>query len=351
MDTPTPTTGDIPTQSKLISVLLKDMIVNAQQGKPTPAYSKLQQVYCLEDNCSNETDWLLFQPTAIPLWVIGAMLLTLSLVATIRYRRGRGFNITFGGSRLTSLSLGVAMMLRASVAQLSGNLLAEYAASMFFNYHAGILAYFSLCKGIMQIVTQFQPPTSAERRVVNIAGFILRFVPFLLNVIGVALMFHPPSGSASAAGIHFIQTSLAIVVLATLVLTVSFVVRFPGMRGHMDRRTVVSTLISTLLVEIWAMFMFARTFVGLDSAARTSEVMFWMLNYIPIIAQCLAAMSLGEPLCEKASAVQPMMHGVYQFSRPEPEQVPDYKQSESVVDTEMGRETKTFSREFNHYPI
>ncbi|KAJ1895776.1 hypothetical protein LPJ81_004889 [Coemansia sp. IMI 209127] len=350
MDTPTFTTGDIPTQSRLISVLLKDIIVTAQQGKPTPAYSKLQQVYCLDDDCSDETDWLLFQPTAIPLWVIGATLLTLSLVATIRYRRGRGFDIKFVGSRLTSLSLGVAMMLRASVAQLSGNLLAEYAASMLFNYHAGILAYFSLCKGIMQIVTQFQPPTSAERRVVSIVSFTLRFVPFLLNIIGVALMFHPPSGSASAAGIHFIQASLAIVVITTLVLAISFVVRFPGMRGHMDRRTIVSTLISMLLVEVWAMFMFARTFAGLGSAARTSEVMFWMLNYIPIIAQCLVAMSLGEPLCEKASAVQ-SLHGIYQFSRPEPEQGPDYKRSESVVDTDMGHEAKQSSREFNHYPI
>ncbi|KAJ2559615.1 hypothetical protein EV175_000251 [Coemansia sp. RSA 1933] len=334
--------------SRLIGVILKDIMVTTQQGKPTPAYSKLQQVYCLDDDCSTHTDWLLFQPSAIPLWIIGAMLLTLSLVATIRYRRGEGFRIEFTGSKLTSMTLALAMMLRAPVAQLSGSLMAEYAASIFFNYHAGLLAYFSLCTGIIQIVTQFQPPTFVEKRVVCIASFAARFVPFLFIIIGVALMFHPPSGAtASAAGVHFIQASLVIVMLVTTAITISFFVRLPSMRGHMDRRTIVSTVGSMLLVLLWTLFMFARTFAGLDSVARTSDVVFWMLNYLPLIVQCLVAMSLGEPLYERQSAIS-WRNGAYQFSRPEQESA-DSKHVDSKEEAKL--ETKEPPREFNHYPI
>ncbi|KAJ1664223.1 hypothetical protein EV178_004269 [Coemansia sp. RSA 1646] len=328
MNTPTPTMDGIPAQPRLIGGLIEKLMVASKQGKPTPRYSQLRAVYCLDQDCPKETDWLLFQPTAIPLWVIGAMMLTLALVATIKYRKGESFKLLFIGSKLTGIALGIAMMLRASVAQLNNSLVALYAASMFFNYHAGLLAYFKLWNGAMQIVTLFQPPTSAEKRLSYALRFIFRFSPFVLTVLGVALMFHPPS-RAHASGMHCIQVALAMVFITSLAIILAFVVRLPAMRGHMDRRNIVSTFISLLLVEMWTLFMFVRSFVGLNNVARTSEIIFWLLNYLPIIVQCLVAMSLGEPFSEKESPVQ-LGNVAEQIAQPEPELESDTKQAQHL---------------------
>ncbi|KAJ2655349.1 hypothetical protein IWW48_005580 [Coemansia sp. RSA 1200] len=299
MDTPTITATNDPAQSKLVSGLLEKIIVASDHGKPTPSYSSLRTVYCLEQKCPKEVDWLLFQPTAIPLWVIGGMMLTLGLVATIRYRRKKYFRFTFTYARITSIALGLAMMLRASVTLMSGNLVALYAASIYFNYVAGIFAYYSLCKGVIQIITLFQPPTSSEKRLMYFLHFVIRFSPQFLLIFGVAFMFHPVPKDSVTAGIQCIRTTLAIVIAVTLGIALSFAYQLSAMRKHMDKQVIASTFVTAFLVEMWALFMFARSFVGISSVARTSEVVFWMLDYLPIIVQCLVAIALGDPITEK----------------------------------------------------
>ncbi|KAJ2522023.1 hypothetical protein H4217_001027 [Coemansia sp. RSA 1939] len=291
-------TGD-PAQSKLVSGLLEKIIVASGHGKSTPSYSRLRTVYCLEQKCPKEVDWLLFQPTAIPLWVIGATMLTLGLVATVRYRRKKHFRLTFTYARITSMALGLAMMLRASVTLMSSSLAALYAASIYFNYVAGLFAYYSLCKGVIQIITLFQPPTSTEKRLMYFLHFVVRFSPQFLLIFGVAFMFHPVPKDSVTVGVQCIRTALAIVIAVTLGITLSFACQLSAMRKHMDKQVVASTFATVFLVEMWALFMFARSFVGLSSVARRSEVVFWMLDYLPIAVQCLVAIALGDPITER----------------------------------------------------
>ncbi|KAI9500381.1 hypothetical protein GGI25_003151 [Coemansia spiralis] len=291
-------TATIPeAEPTITSGVVNDLLHGIIAAGHSPRYSELAKVYCLADHCSKSRDWLLFQPTAIPLWTLGAMAITLGLVASIKYRTHEYFRLVFVNSVNTILALGISMLLRAAITLLSGSLVALYAASMFFNLCAGLFAYVALCKGAVNLVTLFQPMTHREKLGFRAWRIVFHFCPIVLVACGVALMFH--TSLRSYAGMRCIQAVLVLILAITLLISVAFVLRLRNMRGHMRRRTVFSSFVVCVLLGLWGSFMLARTFVSVDSPARKSETMFFLLNYLPIILICLVSMVFGEPLTDR----------------------------------------------------
>ncbi|KAJ1782158.1 hypothetical protein LPJ59_006880, partial [Coemansia sp. RSA 2399] len=181
---------------------------------------------------------------------------------------------------------------------------AIYSASMFFNYFAGLSVFYMLLCHARHIKTLFAKSSKAFKIVHLAVGGVLALFMFVLLVLGVSFMFHRPGhNDSTTAGMRCIQTMLAMILAFTLALAVAFVARFKKhLRSRMTKYSIASTLLVFLLLELWASFMFARSFVSLFNPARSSETMFFLLNFFPLMLLSIVTLTFGQPLTGTAPA-------------------------------------------------
>ncbi|KAJ2677488.1 hypothetical protein GGI25_003123 [Coemansia spiralis] len=192
------------------------------------------------------------------------------------------------------------MYLRAALTLSSGgDKPALYIGSMVLNYSVGLLLYNSYCVNVVLIRSKFQPPSRTSKRINYGVSFFHLFGSFGVLVCGTVLMFHPTPDNPPAAGLKCLQVILVFVIVVTLVIVFSFAYRFKALRKHMSTHGVLSTIIVMFLVILWASFMLARLCVDLNNPARSSEALFFLLNYVPLILGILATLMLGEPVSGK----------------------------------------------------
>ncbi|KAJ1901316.1 hypothetical protein LPJ66_000870 [Kickxella alabastrina] len=98
------------------------------------------------------------------------------------------------------------------------------------------------------------------------------------------------------ASTRITQTLLILVMIVSLGMStlVGKIANYDGAEYFSRHLHIAFSTIGLLL--IWAAFMLARTFVALDSPARSSEVMFYLLNVMPLILVVGVMTVLNAPL-------------------------------------------------------
>ncbi|KAJ2655348.1 hypothetical protein IWW48_005579 [Coemansia sp. RSA 1200] len=260
-------------------------------------------IHCIGANCPKECDWLGYIPTAPALWTLGGVAIAAALFIPFKSRRLVPLACELIKDRLAALSLGLGMVLRASLALDDVNKISAYSACQFFNYFGSLCVFYTLFCNARNIKTKFGRLENGKLRYATlfIGGFFALLMLVLL-ILGVSFMFHRPGKHDSVvAGMRCIQTMLAMMLVFTLAMAAAFLLRLKQhLKPRMTKPIIASTALVFALLLLWTSFMFARTFVGLDSVARKSEVMFFMLNILPQILLSLTTFTLGEPLTGSA---------------------------------------------------
>ncbi|KAJ2559616.1 hypothetical protein EV175_000252 [Coemansia sp. RSA 1933] len=280
----------------------------------------IDNIQCIGDNCPKETDWLMYRPTAPALWTLGGIALAAGLFIPLRNRRGLALASGLAKERSATIALGLSMVLRAAIDIDFSHEVAIYSVSMFFNYFSGLCVFYSLLCHSRHIKTLFAKPSKKCTIVHLSTGGIASLFMLVLLVLGVVFMFHHPGHNSVSAGMRCLQTMLAMILAFTLTIAVAFVVRFKKhLRSRMTKCSITSTLLVFVLLELWASFMFARTFVGLNNPARRSETMFFLLNFFPLMLLSAVTLALGQPLTGVAADTSEEAAAETAASKPEGE--------------------------------
>ncbi|KAJ1735655.1 hypothetical protein LPJ72_001774 [Coemansia sp. Benny D160-2] len=264
------------------------------------AAARSAQILCLDKQCTRNRDWLTRMPNVAAGWATGGVILALAIVLFVPTVVWRNTDYLDGVFALVELS--IALFLRASVASAgSSNRDIVYKASLFFNHHAGIQLTLLLATMVIRMYGHFKPGRSQMAHKVWVS--VARFVSICLAVlvlVGVLLMFNDSSDSAASAGgpgIHLMQAATFVLVAAALALAAVSAILMSGVVCLWVYKKHCAILYGSLfLLALWASFMSARTFVSLDSAARDSEVMFYLLNVLPLALVGLVFVVLRAPL-------------------------------------------------------
>ncbi|KAJ2655346.1 hypothetical protein IWW48_005577 [Coemansia sp. RSA 1200] len=264
------------------------------------AAARSAQILCLDKQCTRNRDWLTRIPNVAAGWATGGIILALAIVLFVPTVVWRNTDYLDGVFALVELS--IALFLRASVASAgSNNRDIVYKASLFFNHHAGIQLTLLLAIMVIRMYGHFKPGRSPMAHKVWVS--VARFVSICLAVlvlVGVLLMFNDNSNSPDSAGgpgIHMMQAATFVLIAAVLALAAVSAILLSGVVCLWVYKKHCAILFgSFFLLALWASFMSARTFVSLDSVARDSEVMFYLLNVLPLALVGFVFVVLRAPL-------------------------------------------------------
>ncbi|KAJ2001250.1 hypothetical protein GGI04_003814 [Coemansia thaxteri] len=251
-----------------------------------------ESIYCTTGNCDKSRDWLTSVPNAAAAWAVGSIALIQSmLLLFVKMRRkSPGF---FGGV-LAMLELTLSLYLRASVGYSSGRERAIYQASLFFNFLAGVELCHLLSVTVLGLGAHFDPRITVKQIFARTFSRLLSVCLVGLLVAAVVLMFDANPVHTSA-GSHMVQAVLFAVLLVSVLMAV-FAAQVTAIDGSVFyRRHFVAVIVPLLLVGVWAGYMVSRTFLPVDSVARTSEALLYGLNYAPLLLAGLTLIALDAP--------------------------------------------------------
>ncbi|KAJ2295053.1 hypothetical protein IWW55_005576 [Coemansia sp. RSA 2706] len=292
--------------SSLISVLL-DKPTETALAQPTSFtgdssadaahQTQISAIYCPDRSCSSYRDWLTQPPNGAANWVLGTVCLLIALVTyRIQAGKGRGFRMCLPPSGAAAALLFISLFLRAALSLDSGNKQSIYVASLVFNYLAGVAACSTLHVNALAMVTLFQPPTTVERVVSAAVRNVLFWCPTVLFIVGVVFSSGLKPSYSEAAGMHCIQAALVFIICAVLGVLALVCWRLKAVTQAVPRSSIVSAAVFFVFLPLWAAYMLARSFMSLDAAARSSQVVYGLLNHAALILCVLAGAVFGQPM-------------------------------------------------------
>ncbi|KAJ2847721.1 hypothetical protein IWW36_003707 [Coemansia brasiliensis] len=248
-------------------------------------------VFCLDKNCTIARDWLLYVPNQAVGWVLGSVSLVLGiaiLVAIMMYR-----NLAFFDAVLAMFELCISLYLRAAIGRSEAHYDRMYKAAMALQYHAGIQLYHLLAAMAIRLYVHFHPLALNRQKYAIASSRIISICLAVLVIVGAVIMFDDKSGQA---GIRLVQAVSFVLVGLTLAL-LCVVARVMALDGALHyKRHFVVIVVSVLLLAMWAAFVGSRTFVALDSPARSSEAMFTVLGFGTLIIIGAVVLGLQAPM-------------------------------------------------------
>ncbi|KAJ2452875.1 hypothetical protein EV183_002612 [Coemansia sp. RSA 2336] len=248
-------------------------------------------VFCLDKACTTARDWLVYVPSQAVGWALGSVSLVLGvgvLVAIMMYR-----NLAFFDAVLAMLELCVSLYLRAAIGRSEAAHARMYKASMALQYLAGIQLYHLLAAMAVRLYVHFHPLALNRQKHTIAFSRILSICLAVLAIVGSVVMFDDKSGQAGirlVEAVAFVLAGLALVLLCV----VARVMALDGATHY--RRHFAILVVAILLLAVWAAFVGSRTFVALDSPARSSEAMFAVLGYGTLLVIGAVVLGLQAPL-------------------------------------------------------
>ncbi|KAJ2059521.1 hypothetical protein GGI17_004342 [Coemansia sp. S146] len=252
-------------------------------------------IFCPTTSCTRARDWLTNIPNAAAAWSVGGIALVLSgllLMSTIGWR-----NPGFLDGVLAMLEVALSLVLRASIgyATNDGVATAMYRASMFFNYHAGVQLCHLLSVMVLGLSAHFDPRITAKQIFAKAVSRLLSLCLLGLTVAAVIVMFNGDPANATSAGLHMVKAIVFVVLVIALIMAMA-AAQIVAREGSVNyRKHIVATILPLLLLALWAGFMASRTFVSLDNVARSNEIMFYFLNYVPLLMIGATLILLNAP--------------------------------------------------------
>ncbi|KAJ1662243.1 hypothetical protein IW140_006082 [Coemansia sp. RSA 1813] len=263
----------------------------------------LQNVFCPDKTCTSERDWIVEELAPGVLLPLGSACLVAGIISIALYRHMGSLMYEKNGISLSMLVLGIGIILRAAVGLDTTHKEALYIASMVLNYHAGQCIYNALFVNSFCINTPWEHTKKGR---INIAvGTNQTLGLFAVTVCGAVLMFHPTTNAR--AGMNCFRVVFVIMMSMTLAMIGIFAYRIKMLHRHMAMKNVISSALVFGLFGIWCTYMLARTFVGLESPARSCPDMLVWFDYIPLCFCFIVAKALGEPLAFDSEDAQPVL--------------------------------------------
>ncbi|KAJ2796513.1 hypothetical protein H4R21_004681 [Coemansia helicoidea] len=241
-------------------------------AKRSTLEEQLAAVYCPTRDCTGGRDWLVKTPNAAAGWAVGSVAFLAS--GNNKYRpRIIGFAM---------LELGISLFLRAGLNYANGNKRAIYIASLFFNYNAATILFINTLASaiVLKLFTKSTnpDPSTASRIIMSITSLAL----FAMMLAGIVIMYRDETMVVKNVGWRLIQAVLFIMVILTVPALVMLVIStFAGSPVYTFAS--LAMLVAAVLMGVWSSFMLARTWLPLDSVARSSEVAFYLLNIAPLL--------------------------------------------------------------------
>ncbi|KAJ2358847.1 hypothetical protein GGF43_000540 [Coemansia sp. RSA 2618] len=303
--------SDSPIES-LISILLENahsteivLPPTASSSIPVDAQQQAQldqikEIYCPDQSCSSDRDWLTKPPNAASNWVLGAISLVVCLMTFRAWyaKSANSFSAKFclppSGAGMGALF--ISLFLRASLSLSTGNKESIYIASLFFNYMAGLIMCSALHVNALALKTLFQPPTAREKGVAIAIRNVLFWCPISLFIVGLVYSFGVNGTSNEASGAHCIEAALVLIMCTVLGVAAMMCWRAKAIVSSLSKSSIYAALAFIVLLLLWASFMFSRLFLSIETGARGSQILFGLLNHAVLIVCGIVALVLGQPL-------------------------------------------------------
>ncbi|KAJ1719291.1 hypothetical protein LPJ61_006336, partial [Coemansia biformis] len=245
---------------------------------------EFHDILCNSFKCSNHRDWLTKLPNAAANWTLGTISLLVGLLLVKANCTKRSYRCFMPTTSVAMFMLFISLALRASLGLSTGNKRSIYVASIFFNYLAAFLLGLLMIGAARPAITRFQPRTSGETWVGVVITHLIFWASVVLVIVGLVFSFKLKSGYSDAAGAHCIQAALVLLLASTAISALIALVRIKCVVQTLTKNAVWAGVLWAPLILLWGSFMLARTFVHVNSVARTSEILFGLLNYAPLIA-------------------------------------------------------------------
>ncbi|KAJ2710017.1 hypothetical protein H4R19_003959 [Coemansia spiralis] len=250
-----------------------------QEATPPPLAKRetreqqLAAVYCPTRDCTGGRDWLVKEPSAAAGWAVGS----------VAFLAG---GVLIGNSKKLThsvmLELGISLFLRAGLNYEHGNKRAIYIASLFFNYLAATGLLVGVVSAAFSLKAYFDEEKVGRALVSSIFTMLVNMALFAMVVAGIVIMYRDETMVVKNVGWRLIQAVLYIMVI---LIAAALGVLLKSTCGGNSIQTVASLalLVAAVLMGVWSSFMLARTYLPLDSVARSSEVAFYLLNIAPLL--------------------------------------------------------------------
>ncbi|KAJ2721834.1 hypothetical protein GGI07_003717 [Coemansia sp. Benny D115] len=248
---------------------------------------------CPSRTCSPWREWLTFIPNVAAGWVLGAIALLLGLGLLIMALKCGGLEFIFGF--LSMVLVCICLWLRAALKHSSANLFVMYKVSVWFNYFAAVLMAMLVSQLIFRLVVHLDNTLCAAAR--GLVGFVyfIAAVLFALLTAAVVLMFNLHWFGKMHSGIQCLQAFVIIMlILAVILLLATAWAASNDVKSHHMGHVIIIGLCVLFLI-LWACFMTARAFLGLGSAARHSEALWYIFNIVPLLLIAVVLLALNAP--------------------------------------------------------
>ncbi|KAJ2370125.1 hypothetical protein H4S02_000354 [Coemansia sp. RSA 2611] len=278
--------------SATYSALSNVFTENEFTGKSDAVQETLNaSIYCIDKSCALQRDWLTYMPNQAAGWVLGSISLVTAIGILVLAMASR--HAMFLDAVLAMLELCISLYLRAAIGLGRGNLTAMYQASMFFEYHAGISLCHVTAAMAAHLFVHFHPLALTTKKYGVAASRVLSICLAVLAIAGVVVMFDANAGFG--AGLALVQ-AMAFAVVAVCLAVLCAVVRVMSRSGAgYYKRHLLMAVVVVLLLAVWAAFTGSRTFVALDSPARSSEPMVLVLGHGALLLCGLVLLGLKAP--------------------------------------------------------
>ncbi|KAJ1950366.1 hypothetical protein EC988_004416 [Linderina pennispora] len=256
-------------------------------------YNLWMYILCPSRNCTPDREWLTFIPSVVAGWVIGAIALLLGLgLLALTFMCGL---LEFFFGFLAMVLVAICLFLRAALKHTSMDRFAMYKVSIWFNYFAAALLALLVVHLIFRLIVHLDNTLCGTIRSVVMFFYVCALALFALLVAAVVLMFDLHSFDKLSHGIHCLQAFVIIVLILSVILlaTTGWATTLDVNGHHMTHILIVG--LSAFFLVLWGCFMTARAFLGLNSAARHSEVLWYIFNIVPLLLIAIVLLALNAP--------------------------------------------------------
>ncbi|KAJ2448321.1 hypothetical protein EV183_005499 [Coemansia sp. RSA 2336] len=250
-------------------------------------------ILCPSKDCTPWREWLTYIPNIPAGWVIGSIALLLGLLLLLMAFKCGALEYILGF--LAMVFLCICLFMRASLKHTGADRLAMYQASIWLHYFAVALLLLLIAQLIFRLVVHLDNTLCKAVRMLVAFVYVVALVLFGLLTAAVVLMFDKHNLSKVHAGIQCLQAFAIIVLVVSVILLLAALWASSNDYKSYHIAHVIIIGLCMLFLIVWACFITAREFLGLHSAARHSEALWYIFGIVPLLLVAIVLLVLNAP--------------------------------------------------------
>ncbi|KAJ2159829.1 hypothetical protein GGF46_002720 [Coemansia sp. RSA 552] len=248
---------------------------------------------CPSRECISWREWLTYIPNIPAGWVLGVLALLLALGLLFMAFKCGALEFIFGFLAMAMLC--ACLFMRAALKNTSVDRFAMYKASLWLNYFAVALLLLLLAHLLFRLVVHLDHTLCSPVRALVGFVYVASLALFALLTAAVVLMFDKHSFARVHTGMQCLQAFVVIALILALILALALM--WAASQDHKNYHIahVIIIGLGVLFLVVWGCYMTAREFLGLDSAARHSEALWYVFNIVPLLLVAVVLLVLNAP--------------------------------------------------------